>query len=176
MPFTLPLLAMTVAAATATPSGQQSFALISTDNKNIGNITLQQGPDGIVMEVAASGLTPGSHGMHFHEVGDCSDFKEGFKKSGAHINPDPHKEHGLLNHKGAHPSDLPNIVADKDGNVSSSFFLAMLSMEGKDKKPALLDKDGSALIIHANPDDYVTQPIGGAGDRVACAAVKKLAQ
>lgn len=158
--------------AAATAASALTYPIVNNDGKNIGNATFEQGSKGVVLEVTATGLTPGHHGMHLHEVGDCSDGKDGFKKSGGHINPD-HTEHGLLNAKGPHPSDLPNLYVNEDGTADSSFLLGMLSMDGEKNMPALLDKDGSALIIHANPDDYKTQPIGGAGDRVACAAVKK---
>ena len=111
--------------------------------------------------------------MHLHAVADCGG--AGFKQAGAHINHPGHMApHGLLNPNGPDAGDLPNIHAGADGRATAEVFTTLVRMrDGKDGdgRPALLDRDGSALIIHANPDDHQSQPIGGAGDRVACALI-----
>jgi Cu-Zn family superoxide dismutase len=68
--------------------------------------------------------------------------------------------------------DLPNVYASADGVVKAEVFSALVSFTGAGGRPALRDADGSALVVHASADDYTTQPIGGAGGRVACAVIK----
>jgi len=92
--------------------------------------------------------------------------------AGAHINhTDPKTPHGLLNAQGPDDGDLPNLFAAADGSAHGEFFTtkARISQDGPGQW--LWDADGSALVIHANPDDHNSQPIGGAGDRVACAVL-----
>lgn len=80
--------------------------------------------------------------------------------------------HGLL-HEGANDAgDLPNLYVAADGTATVELYSSLVSLNAGGKHPALLDADGSSVVIHANPDDYTTQPIGGAGDRVACAVIK----
>jgi len=143
--------------------------LVNAQGANIGRVDLRQGPTGLVMKIEASGLTPGWHGVHIHATGAC---EAPFTSSGAHINHgEPKAPHGLLNPNGPDDGDLPNIYAGADGKVFAELFTprARISAEGPGRW--LWDEDGSAIIIHANPDDHATQPIGGAGDRVACAAL-----
>lgn len=151
----------------------QSFTayIISSDRANIGTAEISNTSTGISVIITAQGLTPGLHGMHFHKVGDCSD--EGFKLSGGHINP-MGKQHGLKNSDGPDNADLPNLSVGKDGTALQTVINDRLSLNGEGGRPALLDGDGSALVIHANPDDQISQPIGGAGARIACAVVMAL--
>jgi len=152
------------------PAAPQVFESEIRNGKGeeIGKIALRDGANTLVMRVTINpgGLPPGWHGIHFHAVGDCSD-TEKFEKSKAHVNHDQSK-HGLLNADGPDEGDLPNVYANADGSVNAEVSSETpLTGEG-----GLKDGDGSALIIHANPDDHVTQPIGGAGPRIACAVIK----
>ena len=145
--------------------------ILGKAGEKIGTLSLQGAPTGVLLtvEIAAGGLEPGWHGIHLHQKGDCSDVGE-FKKSGGHINPSG-KKHGLLNPDGPDNADLPNIHAAADGSAHAQMFNGRLTLIDGDVP--LLDDDGSALIIHENQDDGMTQPIGGAGARVACAAIKR---
>jgi Cu-Zn family superoxide dismutase len=80
--------------------------------------------------------------------------------------------HGLLKEDATDSGDLPNLYVAADGTVTAEFYSTLVSLKGEGGRPALLDADGSALVIHTNPDDYTTQPIGGAGARIACAVIK----
>lgn len=143
--------------------------LINASGANIGRVDLRQGPTGLVIKVEASGLTPGWHGIHIHATGECA---APFTSSGAHINHgEPKAPHGLLNAAGPDDGDLPNIWAGADGKVNAELFTPRARISSEGPGHWLWDADGSAIIIHANPDDHSTQPIGGAGDRVACAAL-----
>lgn len=145
--------------------------VIGASGAPIGQLMATASPHGVLLKVtiAPGGLTPGAHGMHLHAVGDCSDVGV-FKKSKGHINVGG-KAHGLLNPAGPDDADLPNLYVAADGSAIAEVFnprVRLLSGE-----PALLDEDGSALVIHANADDHLTQPIGGAGPRVGCAALNR---
>ena len=80
------------------------------------------------------------------------------------------KQHGFDNPKGYHAGDLPNLNVSKDGTVDLEIITPNVTLE-KGRKNSLLDEDGSALIIHAGPDDYVTDPSGNSGDRIACGII-----
>lgn len=152
------------------PALQPSVETVILDGKGekIGTASIKGGANATVLrlEIAAGGLPPGWHGAHFHAVGDCSDPAK-FELSKAHVNHMAAK-HGLLNPDGPDEGDLPNVYVSPDGSAH-----AELSTRTKlDGANGLRDQDGSALILHANADDHATQPIGGAGARIACAIIK----
>ena len=135
----------------------------------IGKATLTQAAHGVLVQIVADSLTPGKHGMHFHERGLCEDHADGFHNAGGHIMPGG-KPHGFLHPKGPHEGNLPNLIADENGFARTEIYTQSLYLFPEPNgKPAIIDKDGSALIIHAKPDDHFTQPIGGSGERVGCA-------
>lgn len=157
------------AGTTADKPSVHTATFIANDRMTVGKVTLTDMPKGVEATIEIEGLTPSLHGMHFHVKADCED--EGFKNSGGHINPDNH-QHGLKNPDGPDNADMPNLRADDEGRSVQTVFNDRISFYGKAGRPALFDEDGSAMIIHANPDDHMTQPIGGAGARVACAVIK----
>jgi Cu-Zn family superoxide dismutase len=156
--------------ASAAVAQEKTTDVIGGKGEKIGTVEIKQGPHGSVIRIALEkgALAPGWHGVHIHEHGDCSDHGQ-FTASKGHVNPDA-REHGFLNPKGPHPSDLPNIQAHADGSAQIEMLVYGVSLSGG--KLNLIDDDGSAIIFHANPDDHMTQPIGGAGARVACALIK----
>jgi len=150
--------------------GAQAVSGITGPGGVSGSAVLREGPQGVVVELELSGVSPGWHGVHFHEKADCSDPK--FQKSGGHINHATAKRpHGLLNPEGPDFGDLPNVHAGADGVVKARLYTQLVSVGGAGGRPALTDADGSAIVVHAKADDYVTQPIGGAGDRIACGTI-----
>lgn len=152
-----------------TAADSVNFALISSSGENIGEITLQDaGDDGVKLSVSAQKIPEGPHGIHFHVKADCQ--TPDFKSAGGHINPEGH-QHGLKNPDGPDNADMPNAVADENQIVSYEYTNERVTLNKRDNRPALRDDDGSALMIHINADDQVTQPIGGAGARIACAEI-----
>ncbi|MDY6924247.1 MAG: superoxide dismutase family protein [Pseudomonadota bacterium] len=140
--------------------------LINASGANIGRAVLTQGPTGLVIRIEADGLTPGWHGVHIHATGECA---APFTSAGGHINhAEPKAPHGLLNAQGPDDGDLPNIHADAQGRIRAEVFTTRARIAATGPGQWLWDADGSALVIHANVDDHRSQPIGGAGDRVAC--------
>jgi Cu-Zn family superoxide dismutase len=153
----------------ATPGQTGQAAIINGQGAEIGKATLTQGATGLLIKVEATGLTPGWHGIHIHATGQCA---APFTSAGAHINhTDPKTPHGLLNAQGPDDGDLPNLYAAADGSAHGEFFTTKARITQDGPGQWLWDADGSALVIHANPDDHNSQPIGGAGDRVACAVL-----
>lgn len=147
-----------------------SAPLIANDGERAGTVTITDTPNGVLVsaELEEGRVEPGEHGMHFHETGDCSD-TEKFEKAGGHYNPTG-AEHGFTPEAGPHAGDMPNIVVAEGQGTEFSAFNPMVRLSEGDA--ALLDDDGSALVIHAGPDDYASQPSGKSGDRVACAELK----
>lgn len=139
--------------------------VIGADGEAIGTLNLLGGPNGTLIEVviAPSGLTPGWHGLHLHQVGSCDDIGV-FKLSGGYVGK-VEGGHGLLNPKGPEGGDLPNIFAGPDGSAGYEAISSLFALSD------LADSDGAALIIHQGRDDHLSQPIGGAGARVACATI-----
>ena len=140
--------------------------VVGADGGEIGTLTVTGGPIGTVIkvELGEGALTPGWHGLHLHQVADCSDVGQ-FTLSGGHVGK-VEGGHGLLNPEGPEAGDIPNIWAAADGSAG---YEAFTTLAGADE---LMDEDGTALIIHEGPDDMLTQPIGGAGSRVACGLIQ----
>lgn len=152
--------------------------IVGLDGASIGQATFTEAPTGVLirLEFSEGALSPGWHGLHLHQTGDCSDFAAGFQASGGHAGMAHWVQHGLRNPLGPEAGDLPNIFAPAAGAFGAEIFttavtLGSASVNGREP---LLDATGSALLIHAGPDDHLSQPIGGAGARVACAALTLL--
>ncbi len=141
--------------------------IINNAGDVIGSADIVLASGGVLMTIDVAGLPAGKHGMHFHEVGSCSDHDH-FKMAGGHIEHE--KPHGFLHEDGPHAGNLPNLIVHQDGSASVELYSNLVSIDG-DTFP-LLDEDGSTLMIHANPDDHKTQPIGGSGGRIACGVIK----
>jgi superoxide dismutase, Cu-Zn family len=171
-PLTLAIsLALLAAMASAqTAPDARSSSLKGTNGQVLGQVTVTAAPDGVILRVQAKGLPPGWHGMHFHEKADCGD--PAFKGAGAHIHAKTPVVHGMLNANFNDAGDLPNLYVNADGSATVELYSTLVTLKPSGARPALLDADGSALVIHANPDDYKSQPIGGAGERIACAPIQ----
>ena len=173
-PMRIVAIALTVvatlgAARVASAAEMAGTDIIGADGAVIGKATFEQTPTGVLMSVEVAGLPPGGHGIHLHATGSCT---PNFKAATGHINPGKVK-HGLRNPEGPDNGDLPNLFAATDGSAKAEFFTTRVSVAGGDL-PALLDEDGSAVIIHENPDDHMAQPIGGAGGRIGCGIIANM--
>ena len=152
--------------ARATPGDFGEATLRNGAGATVGRAVLIQGPTGLLIRIEADGLTPGWHGVHIHAAGRCD---APFTSAGAHINhAEPTAPHGLLNARGPDDGDLPNLFADAQGHARVEVFTTRARIASKGPGQWLWDEDGSAIVIHAGIDDHVSQPIGGAGDRVVC--------
>ena len=127
--------------------------------------TARQLGDGIVIRIEAAGFRRGSYGLHVHAVGRCD--RPSYDSAGPHWNPAT-MQHGKDNPLGMHKGDLPNLPIDANGVGSLEFTIPGASLSGGAQP--MLDSDGAALVIHAGPDDYRTDPSGNSGARIACGA------
>ncbi len=145
--------------------GRLEATIIGDSGDAIGTAALVEGPNGVIItiELSDGSLEDGMHGLHIHTVGDCSDIGD-FKRSGGHLGK-IEGGHGLLNPQGPEMGDLPNIHVDASGAAHAQMFSALFGLGD------LQDDDGAALIMHEAMDDHISQPIGGAGARVACAVL-----
>lgn len=169
----LAALGMAVGLASADEHGsdQATAEFIDRAGNAVGTATLTEGPNGILINLDLHGLPPGARAIHIHGAGTCEDPDAGFVASGGHLNPDG-KQHGLMNPEGPDAGDLPNIIVLADGSVQVEMFSNLASLHGANGRAAIFDEDGAAFVIHQNRDDHYTQPIGGAGPRIACGVIQ----
>lgn len=158
----------------ATPSFAQSPSLsatiINTSGESIGTVAITVSPNGLLVHTEVSGLEPGAHAYNLHEVGECSTTPPArpeepaiFDSAGGHINPDD-KRHGFLRDVGPHAGDMPNLIVPESGSVTVEFFVPGVTLD------MVMDADGSAVVIRANPDDYLS---GSAGARIGCGVIEQ---
>ncbi|HET6760875.1 MAG TPA: superoxide dismutase family protein [Gemmatimonadaceae bacterium] len=138
----------------------------------VGTAQLWQESNGLVnVDIASLALPPGTHGIHFHAVGMCDGGSTAFSTAGAHYNP-LGREHGLENPNGPHAGDAPNIVTPVAGFGRVAFATNRVRLTPGTL--TLFDPDGSAIVVHANPDDQMSQPAGNSGARIACGVVRAI--
>src|SRR5574342_606577 len=143
-------------------SGRPIIAdILNIEGMPIGVASFYEERGGLALYMSVQGLSPGVHALHIHENAMCE--KPDFSSAGAHYNPFD-KEHGLENPKGAHAGDLPNFEAGTSGGAH---------VELKVQNLYLSQLKGHSLVIHADADDYKTDPSGNSGARVACAVLKR---
>lgn len=154
-----------------TPPKQISKAVATlkpTANSQVsGTIAFIKEADGVRVQGTISGLTPGDHGFHVHQWGDCS--ATDATSAGGHFNPES-QNHAAQHDNVRHVGDLGNVTADASGNATINFLDKKLSFEG------VASIIGRGLIVHANPDDFKSQPTGNAGGRVACGVIGVVAE
>jgi len=153
-------------APTPAPQAVATAALKTADGSDAGTVTAFEGPLGLILRVEGKGWPAGWHGVHLHSVGTCEG--PGFTSAGGHVNhAENARPHGLLNKSGGPDlGDLQNVHAAADGSANADVYLAWEGLDASEGE--FIDTDGLSFLVHANPDDYVSQPIGGAGARIAC--------
>ncbi|HEY0052777.1 MAG TPA: superoxide dismutase family protein, partial [Caulobacteraceae bacterium] len=140
-------------------------SLKNAEGGDVGGVLMWRGPQGLVLRIEAAALPQGWHATHLHAVGSCE--TPAFTSAGGHVNHAPApRPHGLLNPEGPDSGDLQNVYVASDGEVRAELYLA-------GGGEALLDGDGLAFVMHAGPDDHHSQPIGGAGARIACGVFQR---
>lgn len=160
----------TIETSSRNKQNEITVTIINQDSETIGKAILKETDKGVNIALEAESLPPGEHGFHIHEKGLCEP-EHHFESAGAHFNPF-HKKHGILNPEGPHAGDLPNILVANDGTVVAQIQAPLVTLQ-TGTVHSLLRPGGTALIIHAKPDDYKTDPAGNAGERIACGVIKK---
>lgn len=161
------LLSVSIVAMASSMAAAATATLTGPDGAQHGTVTLTQTPNGVAISAELTGLPEGEHGFHFHETGACT---PDFSAAGDHF-AGANDQHGFAVEGGPHAGDMPNIHVPASGDLTIEVFNPNVSLEGGDGM--LLDDDGTAVMIHADPDDYESQPSGDAGDRIACGVVEE---
>ena len=155
------------ATADAATSVGGTGALVNAEGASLGNASVSLTASGhAVVLINAEGIPEGIHGVHLHMVGACEG--PAFESAGEHITLE--RQHGVQAEEGPHEGDLPNAHVGADGMLAYDGVAMGLTEE------LLYDEDGSALMVHANEDDYTSQPGGASGDRIACAVIERAAE
>ena len=169
-PGLLILLGVMLAAGpvTAAPKPRAIAKLSGLDGKPVGTADFRTVNRGVLIEFDLHGLPPGPHALHLHVSGNC-DPKTAFTSAGPILSLIPGKLHGFMAQGGPEAGDLPNQFADEAGRLHASVVTTAFSL-GNGKR-SIFDRDGVSLILDQRGDDYRTQPLGNAGNRIACGVV-----
>jgi Cu-Zn family superoxide dismutase len=142
--------------------GTEARALMrSADGRDLGEVRARESSGGLLVEVNLRDVPPGTHAFHVHEVGLC---EAPFDSAGEHLSPSP-RAHGFMAPDGPHAGDLVNLEVPSDGTVRQTVRAPDLTLAD------LRDADGAAFILHADADDYASQPAGSSGEPIACASI-----
>lgn len=173
----------------ATPvDGNPVLPIVGVDGNALGTVEVWEANGAVSFAIEVSGLEPGEHGLHLHEFGICdTETDPPFDSAGGHFNPDTtvhgpgeattvaadgstatEHEHG--DDVESHAGDLGNIVVNEDGTASVIVTTTTVTLE-PGLANSLADADGSALVIHADADDLMTDPSGNSGDRIGCTVI-----
>ncbi|HEX5172508.1 MAG TPA: superoxide dismutase family protein [Cyclobacteriaceae bacterium] len=163
------LILLLLAGTSCGPKRSKAKAMIQSASGSTltGEAIFEETNGGVKMTLTVKGATPGTHAVHLHESGDCS--AGDATSAGGHWNP-THEAHG--NRAGGgdfHAGDIANLQVGDDGTGTLEVTAADWTIGGDDQKNVI----GKAVIIHANEDDFVSQPAGNAGARVGCGVVEK---
>lgn len=148
------------------PTDIAQAVLRDASGNEVGDALLTQLDQGIRVVIRVAGLSPGVKAAHLHMIGQCD--APDFTSAGGHWNPEG-REHGRDNPSGQHMGDMPNLIVGQGGRGLLEVTITGGSIDGSDR--ALLDADGAAVMIHAGPDDYRSDPTGNAGGRIACGVI-----
>jgi Cu-Zn family superoxide dismutase len=168
--FTI-LIAVVISCKSNSSNGVASKLKVTFEPKSSSNVNgsgiFSEKNGQVTFTANFTGLKPGIHAIHIHEKSDCS-AADG-SSAGGHWNP-TFKKHGKLGEGEAHKGDIGNFTADEFGNGSITFTTSEWSIGGDDTTKDII---GKSLIVHQGPDDYISQPSGNSGARVACSAIIK---
>lgn len=161
-------LSLLAGCASMEAAGPKAEAMLESrsDSTVTGTVSFQASGNKVRVEARVAGLTPGEHGFHVHEVGDCSAADASSAKG--HFNP-ASKTHGHHGSAERHAGDMPNLVADSAGRATLAVELEMLALT--EAAGGILKR---SVVIHADADDYKSQPAGNSGKRVACGVIRPL--
>ena len=161
-PALLAAAALVVVTGGANATEQATAAMMNANGESVGSVTLRVTGQGTLLHAKLENLPAGAHAFHVHTVGVC---EPPFTSSGGHFNPGG-KKHGFDSAEGMHAGDMPNIHVPDSGELEIEILNTLLMLDA-----TLFDADGAAIVIHEGPDDYVTDPAGAAGPRIACGVI-----
>jgi len=139
--------------------------------RRVGTVAFSETYAGLLVRGSVNDLGLGPHGIHLHSVGKCegprTPGEAPFTSAGGHFNPEQ-RAHGFNNQHGHHLGDMPNIVTPPAGKLEFEFIVPGVALRGAF---GLLDADGASIVVHATADDYLTDPAGNSGARIACGVI-----
>ena len=144
--------------------------ILNAQGTEVGSAKISSTADGVKIAVKVSQLAPGEHGIHIHTVGKCEG--PAFASAGGHFNPTS-AHHGINNTQDPHPhlGDLQNLTVASDGKGGATFMVKGVTLG--DGANSLFHEGGTSLVIHEKADDYMTDPSGNSGNRIACGVIEK---
>jgi superoxide dismutase, Cu-Zn family len=153
-----------------TSAAKTKVEMKDAQGHSVGTVTLKGSGGGVELDLNLRGLPPGTHGIHFHQTAKCDG--PDFKSAGPHFNPDG-KKHGLENPDGHHAGDMTNFTVSAKGNAKLKMTDNDVVLGDGTSSHSLFSNGGTALVIHAGPDDMKTDPAGNSGARIACGTITK---
>lgn len=154
--------------ASLAAQGPVKVEMKDAQGQSIGSASLSEMSGMVHIQLDLKGLKPGEHALHVHAVAKCEG--PAFTTAGGHFNPAA-KKHGLQSPDGPHAGDMENFMVQADGTAKGMVMAKGISLGAGAN--SVFTNGGTALVIHAGPDDMKTDPAGAAGDRIACGTITK---